>query len=469
MSTKWTEPDIAEHEYGKPPSIWWCVIAFVVIQIAGIVMAVLTWEQGKPVMSGTFFIRALLLPLFVWGAVTAYIYTGYDDWIERVDWWNYLCRTKCARWREWARAHVAILGSVTLTPEPELAERLLGLEGRAPMNPGKIMALPEMDASAGVSRVGLVIEQLLTPFALRISRLAPAHTFEVVLHSADKRDTAELRAVWRKLGLSNLVEIGWAPFDAKTAKVEHWFDAGLKPSFRLVLGCQLHVEGEEPSCSEAAVAMLLAPSKVVAAFKGKLEPQARLFRPISTHSGSIADALERLLTTEQTPRVRIRHGWSSGLSRQSRHATSGAVKNAGLDLAEHDVDDAIGKPGPVNGLLLQALAAQMVEHGQGAQLVVSPEGQGAMLNLVGTQVVPVPHASLGGVRILSLPTSIGLICCMALILFLLDAANASRAWFWGCFAVFVLMFPLQTGGSMLKRRMVEDDFFRQLRRSEEPT
>jgi hypothetical protein len=31
-------------------------------------------------------------------------------------------------------------------------------------------------------------------------------------------------------------------------------------------------------------------------------------------------------------------------------------------LPAHDVDHAIGKPGPVNALLLQALAAQMVEQ-----------------------------------------------------------------------------------------------------------
>src|SRR6202022_282136 len=126
--------------------------------------------------------RALLLPLLAWGAICALIYTGYEDWIERVDWWNFLCRSARAGWREWAQAHVAIVGSVALTPEPELAERLLGLEGGAPMNPGKIMALPETAIPTGVSRIGLILEQLVTPFAGSISRLVPAHSFEVLLH-----------------------------------------------------------------------------------------------------------------------------------------------------------------------------------------------------------------------------------------------------------------------------------------------
>ncbi len=91
-------------------------------------------------------------------------------------------------------------------------------------------------------------------------------------------------------------------------------------------------------------------------------------------TGRTSACSEDVLAAEQTPRARIRHLWLSGLPRQSHHATASAVKDPGLDLPAHDVDHAIGKPGPVNALLLQALAAQMVEHGQGAQLVASPGG-----------------------------------------------------------------------------------------------
>jgi hypothetical protein len=465
MSVTWTLPDVAEHEYGKPPSIWWCVIAFVVIQVAGIVLTVLDWEPGTPVMSGTFFVRALLLPLLMWGLVCSVIHIRYEEWIERVDWWNFLCREARADWRQWAQAHVAIVGSVALTPEPELAERLLGLEGSPPMNPGKLMPLPEAALPAGESRIGLILEQLVMPFAGRIARVATERSVEVLLHSDDAQDENALRAIWRKLGLPDLVQIGWAPLDGKTAKVDHWFTDRWKSDFQLLLACQLHVEAKEPSCSEAAVAMLLASPKVVADFRGKLKPQARLFRPISRPSDSVEDALETLLAAEQTPRARIRHLWLSGLPRQGHHATAGAVKQTGLNLPAHDVDHAIGKPGPVNALLLQALATQMVEHGQGAQLVASPGGQGVMLNLVGTQLAPVPHVDAGHVRLLGLSATIGTTCGLVLIMFLLEAAGASSGWFWACIAGLVLLLPLQIGGSILKRRLLEDAFYRQLRRS----
>ncbi|RQT03099.1 hypothetical protein [Burkholderia contaminans] len=467
MRMKWAVPDVAEYQYGKPPSIWWYVVAFVVIQVAGIVVTVLNWEQGKSMISGAFFGRAVLVPLLLWGGISAWIYSRYEDWVARVDWWNHLCRLHHARRREWACAHVAILGSVVLTPEPDLAERLLGLEGRAPKNPGKVMALPELVVSAGVSRMAQVIEQLIKPLTAHISNLADTCVFDVILHSDDPQHAAELQAVWRKLGLSDLADLRWAPFDGKVDQPEQWFDPGLGSSVRLVLGCQLHIEGKEPSCSEIAAAMLLAPPKVVAAFKGKLKPQARLFRPISTPSDSVADALERLLSAEQTARARIRHGWSSGLSRQSRHATSGAIKDAGLNLAEHDLDGAIGEPGPVSAWLLQALAAQMVEHGQGAQLVASPQGQDVTLNLVGTRSTPVSRVGEASVRVLDVSVFIGLTCGLAMSLFLFDAAGASDAWFLGASVVYGLSALLTIVGCWVRHRVVEDDFDDRLRCSTE--
>lgn len=463
MSRTWTIPNVGEYQYGKPPSIWWSVLAIVVIQTAGMLIAVLNWEQGKPVMSELFFERAVLLPLLVSGAVCGVIYAGYEEWIERVDWWNFLCRRERAAWRQWAQAHMAIVNSIALTPEPELAERLLGLEGSAPMNPGKILSLPVTESSAEVSRLGRVLEQLVTPFAVSLARYAPTRAVDVILQSADKEDLTELRAVWKKLNLPDLVQFGWVPFGAKQTNIETWFDEAGKADFRLLLACQLHAEGTEPAWSEAAVAMLLASPRAVESVKGKLRPQARLFRPIAMPSDSVADALETLLASEQTPRGRIRHVWLSDLPPQSRHAALGAVKDAGLELPTHDVDRAIGKPGPVSGLLLQALAAQMVAHGQGAQLVASPSAQQVRLNLVGAQCAPVPRVEAGYMRRLSLSVSVGGSCCLILIMVALDALNASRGWFWACMTGFVLLLLIQLGGSFLRRELLEDDFYRQLR------
>lgn len=462
MSRTWTIPNANEWEYGKPPSVWWAVLAVIVIQIGGIVVAILGWDQSKPVISEPFFVRALLVPLVLSGAVCAVIYTSYEDWIVQVDWWNFLCRNERAEWRRWAQAHIAILGSIAVTPERDVAERMLGLEGSVPMNPGKILALPETVAAAGVSRLGLILERVLTPFATSLSHLAKNGSIEIALRTDDEQDMTVLRAVWQKLALPGFSQFKWAPHGGTNNPIETWFTERWSCDFRLLLDCQLHAEGNEPAWSEAAVAMLLTPPHVLERFKGKLRPQARLFRPIAMPSDSMVEAVETLLTAEQTPHGRIRHVWLSDLPRAGRHATLAAVKEAGLELAPHDLDDALGKPGPANGLLLQALAAQMVAHGQGAQLIASPATRNVRLNLVGSQLTPVPHVEAGYMRNLSLSTSGGGACCLLLIMFALNALEASKGWFWACWAGFVLLFLIQVGGSILRRRLLAEDFYRQV-------
>jgi hypothetical protein len=466
MSKTWKIPEVAEREYEKAPSIWVSVVVYVVVQIAGILITVLTWEQGKPVMSGTFFLRALGIPLLLTGILCALSYVGYESRIENTDWWNFLCREERARWRRWAQGHIPIIGSVALTPEVELAERLLGLEGSVPMNPGKVMPFATAEVAAGRSRVELILEQLLMPFASYISRFAGTHTFHIVLQSVSEQHLTELRALLRKLELrgADLVTISQAPLGTEPAMIGQWLADKSMPDFCLLLACQLHEAGTEPSCSEVAVGMLLASADIIARYKGKVKPQARLFRPIFAASDSVFDSLSTLLAAVQTPTERIKHLWFSHLPRQGRHATEAAVKDAGLQLAVHDVDHAIGKPGPANALLLQALAAQMVEHGQGAQLLASPRKTDVMLNLIAAQVAPVPDVSTVYYRLLSLSMTIGFGCNALLFLCLLDTFGVKASWpLIAVIVLSVLMLPIQIGGAILNRRLTEDDFYRRLR------
>jgi hypothetical protein len=162
------------------------------------------------------------------------------------------------------------------------------------------------------------------------------------------------------------------------------------PDFCLVLACQLHQAGQTPVYSEAAVGMLLASPGVPGRYRGELRPQAYVFQPVSSATDSVADALRDMVDAQQAPPERIGHLWLTSLPRQGNHATVAAASACGLKVAAHDVDMAIGLPGPANAWLAQALAAEMVQHGQGTQIVATPRGAGVLLNMTGTHGVPVP-------------------------------------------------------------------------------
>lgn len=393
MSMRWDMPEVPEAAKPEPPPLWLFAVLYVVVELAAIGFAVFNWPPGKPVVSGTFVLAVLVLPFLVWLALSAALWHRYEEDHNDYSWHNLLRQHRTSYWREWTQAHMVLIGSVVLTPEDELAERMLGLEGSVPMNPDKVMPLPVANHIASTqSRVEQVLERLLTPLSASVSRLAGTHTFEVVLQSGKKEHVIELQQVWRKLGLSDLVRMAWLPLDAEPPMVEQWFGSKRMPDFRLVLALQLHDGEEEPAWSEVAVALLMTSPTTFAAFKGKLKHQACLFRPIVEESDTVDIAISTLLRAEQAPRKKLRHFWFSHLEKQLRHATTTAVKEAGLNLAAHDVDRAIGKPGPLNGWLVQATAAQMVQHGQGAQLIAAPFRKGVALNIVGSHPAPVAFA-----------------------------------------------------------------------------
>jgi hypothetical protein len=83
-----------------------------------------------------------------------------------------------------------------------------------------------------------------------------------------------------------------------------------------------------------------------------------------------------------------------------------------------------------------------------------------VLNLVGAQTMPVRDVDAGYVRVFSLSATIGVACCIALIMFLLEAVSASSGWFWGCLCRVRIDVPapdwrLDTEASPAGRRLLQ--------------
>ena len=269
MSQSWRIPDVPEHEYIEPPSVWIAVVAFVVVLVAGFIVTILSWKQGESIVSGKFFGFALVVPVLVWGVFCGLLYMQSEDWNNRVDWWNYLCRDNFADWRRWAQWNLSLLDTVTITPEVELAERMLGLEGSTPQNAGKVLSLQAKADTVVATRLEDVLIQLVTPLVGTLRRFVGKHTIHIALQSNNEAHLQVLRGVLQRLDVPD-ARIGMSRFEPKERAdvLDEWmtnqtvrYDYGyqrrtMMPDLCLLLACQLNEEDASPPCSEAAVALL---------------------------------------------------------------------------------------------------------------------------------------------------------------------------------------------------------------------
>ncbi|WP_250435429.1 hypothetical protein [Caballeronia sp. ATUFL_F2_KS9A] len=468
MSMDWRIPSIPEFKHWKYPSPWIPAVALIVVVIAGFILTILNWKQGEAILSGTFFLFALVVPLLLWGAFCALLYQSYEDWNTRVDWWNYLCKDHFADWRDWARWDLALLDTVTLTPEVQLAERMAALDGTPPANGGKSPKLAQRDFAA-------LLTQLVEPLMPHLARFAGKSTIHIALQTSHETHVAQLRGVLQALEVPNLEHIAVSRVEAnecsalldtwmtnQTARYDYDHDRRKRtPDLCLLLACQLQEEGAAP-CTEAAVALLFASWNLLR--EKKLKPKARLFRSMPTTTDDIPDAIKTLVTAEPTPVKRLKHMWISGLSKPDGHVMRAAVKDSEPELTLLDLDHAIGLPGPASPLLMQALAAELMQYGQGPQVVVTPAAEGVRLNLIGKDYAPIARAVEPNLSLIQMSTSYGFVCLTVLLLILGEAGEFGPGWFRGIAAAgLVFLLIVQPAAQIFKRRTVTQEFYERAR------
>lgn len=382
MAFRWDEPMLEEREVGEPPPLWLYVVLLVVVECVGFGMTVANWPKGKSVNSWEF-VRGLLLvgPVF-WGALCAFVYHGfYGQYAFETAVTNQEAWQRKRSWLRSSRSGVGVLDSVVLAPEPDLAERMLALDGTPPENHGKMMTLEELDE--GESRLRVLLEKLLAPLATKLAGAMRSESFQLMMQG-DRDDSSDvINAVWKTLELPGFPRIIRMRPDTGPKFADKWFQADADPQYRLVLAWHLNDGGPAAPLeySEFGVALLLGSHPLMWEKRDKLRGQAWLLRGIETEADQVEDALAQLLKAEQVEAKRIRHFWHSRLKGPAQHATLGAVRDSELKVSTHALETAIGPQAPASRWLVYVLAARMVHFGQGAQLVALPGEKGVTLNL----------------------------------------------------------------------------------------
>lgn len=403
MSFQWNPRFSSEWPKVPEPPVWFFLLVFVVVECAALA-TVDPWHSKGPIGVENVVRYLVVVPFLCWLAFSCLLYKfGYDipatqAAVHNAERWH-----EITSWQHASRRGVAVLDSVILTPEPDLAQRMLGLEGTAPENPGRVMVLGDIGTSDGL-RLHALLVALLTPLA---ARLTPAVNedplFDIVVQCDDEEAGREVEAVWSKLELPGQPVVRWMDNSRDAGLADRWFEDQAprywyererEPRYRLLLAWHLHREDQEvtparpESESEAAVALLLGSPELMYE-KPELKRQAWLVRQTTGEADQADRLLGLLLKTEQVQVGTIRHFWYSRLKGLAQHATVGAVRESALKVEQHALDPAIGPQAPVARWLLQALAAKMAQFGQGAQLVALPHEQGVSFNVVAKERAPV--------------------------------------------------------------------------------
>jgi hypothetical protein len=455
MNRRWSLSSVARLTDARAPSPWLLLALFVVIQLSGVALRIYSWPKGQSVMVPTFWFGLIVIPVLAWLGICGALFFASQQDQNRTFWWNYLDDKRLTGWRAWAQARAVVVGSVVLSPEHDLAERMLGLEGTTPVNPGKALLLSELAIRQNGSRLESTFEQLLAPLVTALVRMKRARKMEIVYQTESEASIMVLRAVWDRLKLPHTPTFRWLAPNAPSPLAGQWF-AERQSDCQLVLACQLHAPDVAPTFSEVAVAVLLTTPHFAASLK--IKPQASLFRPITAESDEARDALARLLRAEQTPVDKIQHFWSSHLGKVPAHAAAAAVKSLKLIVEHHEIDRAIGVPGPANRWLAQALASQMVQHGQGAQLVAVPHMNGIAWNVVASQPAPVLQPAHPPIQYLSLPFLGSIAAFVACVFFILLPDGISDMLKIALIAAIPILVALQVAAEMFTLKQVSRSF-----------
>ncbi|KAI3592988.1 hypothetical protein D9X30_1859 [Cupriavidus sp. U2] len=382
MNLQWNTRKVAERPEPDFPPIWLFVVFFFAVQGVGILIAIAQWPDGKAISWSPFLFQATFLPFLFFVAVCgAVVYAGYEMPWKGAVLWNLMCQWRNYHWLCWTRDHVVLVDSVVMTPEDEIAERMLGLEGRPPDNVGKAVTF-DFDLAPGEARIEHLLRNLLASLLPALQRMGRTESIQIVLQSEDQDDLTVLRRVLAAWNLPGHPTLVWQSPGQPDPMDSLWVEHKPMSGVRLFIACQLGRAGAEPPYSEMAVAMLFADASALARNRHGLRPQACLYRPVVAESDEVDRGIAMLLGSEPVAAGRIRQFWLTGLNKPLRHAVTVAVKDAALRADTQDIDQALGKPGHANGWVAQSLAAKMVRHGQGAQLVAIPCKSGVAVNIV---------------------------------------------------------------------------------------
>ncbi|WP_250500267.1 hypothetical protein [Caballeronia sp. GAWG1-5s-s] len=380
----WPIPKFEELPVSKGPSVWLLGVASIGLILVTTSIVFFSWPKHHEHSGDMEFWLCLLgVPSTISSAFLCAVWHRASMTAFGTSCFKYYASAVLLVWQRWTRQYVVLSGFSILLVEEAMAEKIAGLSGTAPQNKTDVRRLEGIVDDFRSNRAERITERLLRELKDTLVSSSIEGTLRIVAWAGSAIDAElteiTLRKQWDRLDLSIrasvevVSEISWQTIERSVID---------ERSHVLLLCIQLHDDGGYlAQFTESAVAHLFQPSLP------RLDsgvPVVRIYRAMPVSTASMCADFQQLGESGAIPLADIRSGWHCNLGKAEGYALSRAVGDSGLVLEGGtsgmvSVCDCIGPVGPINPWVSLALAAELVQYGQGAQLLACQEGRQAFL------------------------------------------------------------------------------------------
>lgn len=382
----WLLPSMPRKELPKPP-MWWCwpLLLLISISIAALILF-FTWPVQRGFANSRFWLYLLIIPFLLAFAIGAFVLSACLQARRAVIFRNQFIDSKQAQWQNWARRALKLTSWSLLTPEPDLAVRILGFQGVMPQAPSKPASLVEnQNDKLSASPLADIITQTLTPLSEQLSKLQGVQVW-FFTGEAENTSCIALIQAWKaalnkQLPLDQIHYLEQYP-DGRL--LTDWINNPLlKP--HLLICCQFLKA--ESQVSEFSAALLFQPHSDAHLNSIKLKP-VYVFRPQRNSLIQFEHNAAHFLGAGQTEGTRLRHLWDNGLERREHSKLISILDESAIAISPNNVHvlpQLLGPPASSSFWLTLCLAAESCDLGQRGQLVAAQSEESISLVQLSTQ------------------------------------------------------------------------------------
>ncbi|MBV8041526.1 hypothetical protein [Pluralibacter sp.] len=368
----WSLPNIPVKNETRAWSPWICLLIILTGIFCGLVRVVLhSPVGGLPSLASGYWLPLTMKTL----TGIAIAITAYSLWWETQAvsvWnWNEWRQNMHNLWRARVHQHLFVVRHVTLSSDPQLLPRLVGVVQESDDDSPPLTVLPDEQLTPGISRFEQLCRVLSDRTKGELLKRYPSGHLTVLVQTSTSDNEQELQVLHR---LWNDEQFPWTPeihILSNALPYGDWNQTVLS-SCDPVLVLALHYRQPGESLPEFASALLFVPGSLLAAEEQKTA--IRLFRAMPLNSSALLLELKALRDMGQQSANKKHLVWHSGLPDAPSLGVGRILNELSLPLYSDigtggviDFDAHFGGYGGLSGWLMVAVASEMTRYGVSSQ------------------------------------------------------------------------------------------------------